>query len=93
MGFQDKTSRDGSIDTVQGQSSGKRFTQIKGIDYKETFSYVMRFTFICLLLTLVAHLDLKLFHMDVKTIFLNGNLEKDTYINQPIGFVTKGQEG
>jgi len=53
----------------------KGFTQIEGIDYEEIFSPVMRFTSICIHLVLVAHLDLELFQMDVKTAFLNQNLE------------------
>jgi len=70
----------------------KGFTQIKGIDYEEIFSPVVRFASICLLLTLVAHLNLELFQIDIKTVFLNGNLEKEIYMDQPIGFVSKGQE-
>jgi len=53
----------------------------------------MRFTSIHLLLALVDHLDLKLFHIDLKTGFLNGYLKEEIYMDQPIGFVLKGQEG
>jgi len=53
---------------------------------------MVRFASICLLLALIVHLDLELFQMDVKTAFLNGNLEKEIYTDQPIGFVPKGQE-
>jgi len=70
----------------------KDFTQIEGIDYEDTFSPVVRFSSIRLLLAVVAHLDLELFQMDVKTTFLNENLEEEIYVNQPIGFVEKGQE-
>jgi len=70
----------------------KGFTQIEGIDCEETFSPVVRFASIRLLLALVAHLDLESFQMDVKTVFLNGNLEEEIYMDQPIGFVSKGQE-
>jgi len=49
----------------------------------------VRIASIRLLLALVAHLDLELFQMDVKTAFLNENLEEEIYIDQPIGFVSK----
>ena len=53
---------------------------------------MVRFASSRLLLPLVAHLDLELFQMDVKTAFLNGNLEEEIYMDQTIGFVSKGQE-
>jgi len=70
----------------------KGFIQIEGIDYEETFSPVVRFASIHLLLALVAHLNLELFQMDVKTAFLNGNLEEEIYMDQAIGFILKSQE-
>jgi len=39
----------------------KEFTQIKSIDYENTFSRVMRFTSTRLLIAFVAHLDLELY--------------------------------
>ena len=51
----------------------------------------MRFVSIRLILAIVAHLDLELFQMDVKTIFLNGELDEEIYMNQPIGFKVKEQ--
>ena len=53
---------------------------------------MVRFASILLLLALVVHLNLELFQMDVKTAFLNVNVEKEIYMDQPIGFVLKGQE-
>ena len=64
----------------------------KGIDYEETFSPVIRFASIQLILTMIAHLDLKLHQMDVKTAFLNGEIEEEIYMQQPQGFFVKGQE-
>ena len=52
----------------------------------------MRFAFIGLILAIVANLNLELYQMDVKTAFLNGELDEEIYMDQPIDFVTKVQE-
>jgi hypothetical protein len=57
----------------------KGHTQREGIDYEETFSQVVRFASIRLILGFLAtvlHLDLEIFQMDVKTTFLKGKLDK-----------------
>jgi len=81
---------DGSIDKLKTHLVAKRFTQIDGLDYEENFSLVERIAPIRLLLVLVVHVDLELFQIDVKIVFLNGNLKKGIYMNQPIDFVSRG---
>jgi len=80
------------IDKFKSRLVAKGFTQIEGTYYAETFSLAVRLASINLLLALVAHLNLELFQMDVKTTFLNGNLEEEIYMDLPIHFVSKGQE-
>ena len=43
-------------------------------------------------MTLVTHYDLELHQMDVKTTFLNGDLEENIYMDQPMGFSFEGKE-
>jgi hypothetical protein len=62
------------------------FTQVKGIDFKETFAPVVRMTTIRLLLALAARFDLELRHVDVVTAFLNSKIEDEVYMEQPKGF-------
>ena len=37
-------------------------------------------------------MNLELYQMDVKTSFLNGELDKEIYMEQLVGFITQGQE-
>ena len=43
-------------------------------------------------MALVAHYDLELHQMDVKTAFLNGDLGEEVYMDQLDGFLTTGKE-
>ena len=47
---------------------------------------------LCIILAKVAHFDLELHQMDVRTAFLNGDLVEDIYMSQPIGFEEVGKE-
>jgi hypothetical protein len=68
------------------------FTQREGIDYNETFSPVSCKDSFRIIMTLVADYDLELHQMDVKTIFLNGDLLENVYMVQPKCFVVEGKE-
>uniref|UniRef100_A0A2N9G1R4 Uncharacterized protein n=1 Tax=Fagus sylvatica TaxID=28930 RepID=A0A2N9G1R4_FAGSY len=59
---------------------------------KDTFSPVVRFASIRLILSIVAKQDLELFQMDAKTTFLNGELDEEIYMAQPTGFEVQGHE-
>jgi len=70
----------------------KGYKQQEGIDYEDTFSPVVRFNSIRLILAIVNSLDLELHQMDVKTAFLNGDLDEEIYMEQPLGFIKRGME-
>nr|GEW95889.1 retrovirus-related Pol polyprotein from transposon TNT 1-94 [Tanacetum cinerariifolium] len=63
------------------------YRQKEGIDFEESFSPVARLDAIRIFLAYAAHKNMVIYHMDVKTAFLNGNLREDVYVSQPDGFV------
>ena len=75
-----------------GRDSGYINTQREGEDYFDTYSPIARLTTIRVLLSLAASYGLIVHQMDVKTAFLNRELEEEIYMDQPDGFVVKGEE-
>ena len=71
---------------------GRSIDKFKGRLVAKAFSTIVRLTSLCVLLNLVANLDVNLFQMYVKTAFLNGILKEEIYMDQPICFVSKCQE-
>ena len=90
--YRRKRGSDGKVITFKARLVAKGFTQKEGIDYDETFSPVAMLKSIRILLFIANHMDYEVWQMDVKTAFLNGNLDEDIYMQQPEGYVKKGQE-
>ena len=90
--FKIKRHADGSVDRYKARLVAKGYSQKEGLDYKETFAPVAKFASIRTLLALAAHQNYEVHQMDVKTAFLNGDLDVDLYMQQPEGFVIAGQE-
>nr|GEX59498.1 copia protein [Tanacetum cinerariifolium] len=63
------------------------YNQQEGIDYDETYAPVARLESIRILLAYACALDFKLFQMDVKSAFLNGFINDEVYVAQPLGFI------
>ena len=83
---------DGSIDKFKARLVAKGFKQKADLDFFDTFSPVTRIISIRLLIAIAAIFYLKINQMDVKTAFLNGDLEEEIYMDQPEGFVEPGKE-
>ena len=66
----------------------KGYRQKQGVDYNETFNPVAMLKSIRILLAIAAHYDYEIWKIDVKTVFLNGNLTKEVYMTQPKGFIS-----
>ena len=64
----------------------KGYAQIEGIDFEETFDPVERMEAIRTILAYACSKQIKVYQLDVKSTFLNGELEEDVYIEQPQGF-------
>ena len=87
--FKKKIGVDGKVETYKARLVAKGYRQRQGVDYDETFSPVAMLKSIRILLAIAAHYDYEIWQMDVKTAFLNGNLEEEVYMMQPEGFVSK----
>ena len=68
------------------------FSQKEGIYYDETFAPVAHFTSIRTIIALASAMGWKLYQMDVKSTFLNGEIEEEVYIEQPKRFKAYGKE-
>jgi hypothetical protein len=88
--FKKKLKPDDTVDKYKARLVVKGFTQKKGEEYFDTYSPVARLITICLLIELAASHDLLIHEMDVKTTFLNGELDEEIYMKQSEGFMTRG---
>ena len=77
---------EGSVEKYQARFLAQGFSQIKGIDYEETFAPVSRYYSINTILAPSAQMGQCIHQMDVKIAFLNGIIEEEVYIEQPEGF-------
>ena len=85
--FQVKYNPDGSISRYKVRLVAKGFHQTHMIDYTETFSPVVKFSIVRVILSLAVLNHWVVRQVDVNNTFLNGILIEDVYIAQPQGFV------
>ena len=90
--YKTKRGASGHVNKYKARLVAKGFLQRYGVDYDETYAPVARFPSIRAILALAAHHDWELHQMDVKSAYLNGDLEEDIYMTQPEGYVAPGQQ-
>ncbi|GJX33215.1 retrovirus-related pol polyprotein from transposon TNT 1-94 [Tanacetum coccineum] len=90
--FKKKLRPDGTIEKYKARLVAKGYRQKEGQDFFDTYSPVTRITSIRTLIAIAAIHNLIIHQMDVKTVFLNGELDEEIYMQQPEGFVVKGQD-
>jgi hypothetical protein len=59
---------------------------VEGLDFRETYALVARLEAIRILLSYACAHNIKLYQMDIKSAFLNGYINKEVYVEQPLGF-------
>jgi len=82
----------GGEERYKARLVARGFTQREGFDYDDTFAPVVRRDTFRLLIALAVKLNLEFDHLDVKTAFLNGDLQETVYMRQPAHFVKRGEE-
>lgn len=87
-----KRDANGKIIKHKARLVAKGYVQKQGMDFEEVFAPVTRIETVRLLLALAAKNGWQVHHLDVKSAFLNGELEETVYVKQPEGFVKHGKE-
>jgi hypothetical protein len=85
-----KTSRGvGEVLRNKSRIVAQGFSQVEGLDFGETFALVARLRAIRILLAFATSKGLKLFQMDLKSVFLNGVIQEEVFVRQPPGSRTQ----
>ena len=81
--FKIKCNADGTISKYKARLVAKGYVQRHGVDYDEVFAPVARIETIRLIIVLAGTYGWEIHHLDVKTVFLHGELMEEVYVSQP----------
>lgn len=88
--FKKKHDADGKVNRYKARLVVRGFSQRPGIDYNETYAPVIRYESIRLLFSLAAKEDFEIAQFDIKTAFLNGELDEEIFMQLPTGVTDAG---
>ncbi|KAJ0437507.1 putative RNA-directed DNA polymerase [Helianthus annuus] len=90
--FKTKYDEHGNVSKYKARLVAKGYNKKYGVDYLDVFAPVIRFDIVRLILAVAARNNWYLHQIDVKTAFLNGNLNEQVYTEQPEGYIKPGEE-
>jgi len=79
--FRNKPDEFGIVTRTKARLVVQTYNQEEGIDYEKTFAPVARVEAIRILVAFAAHMEIKLYQMDVKSAFLNGCLKEEVLLS------------
>ena len=84
--FKNKVNENGQVIRNKSKLVWKGYAQVEGVDFEETFAPMARLEAIRMFLAFSSYRKLKIYQIDAKSTFPNGNLEEEIYIEQPERF-------
>lgn len=84
--FRNKLDEDGKVVRNKVKLVANGYSQQKGLDYTETYAHVVKFEAIQIFISFATYSKIKLYQMDIKSVFLNGDIKAEVYMEQPPGF-------
>lgn len=88
--FKIKRKADRTVERYKARLVAKRFTQVEGVNFHETFAPVAKLVAVHCLLTVVVAKGWEIHQMDVHNAFLHGDLDKEVYMSLPPSFRSSG---
>ncbi|GJR83086.1 retrovirus-related pol polyprotein from transposon TNT 1-94 [Tanacetum coccineum] len=85
--YRDKHDENGVMSRNKARLVAQGYNQQEGINYDKTYAPVARLESIRILIAYTCTLDFKVFQMDMKSAFLNGSINEEVYVAQPLGFI------
>ena len=90
--FKTKLNENGEVEKYKARLVAKGYSQQYGVDYTEVFAPVARWDTIRMVIALAAQKGWNVYQLDVKSAFLHGELNEEVFVDQPQGYVKKGDE-